>query len=93
MPIVPILPGSEKPTLSTLSVTEKPAVRRSEGDVCGFLRCEGAYIGNTGGPAGVGNPPVGGASIAPGYTPGAFAEAKPRHPSAPKGEIGKRGER
>ena len=31
-------------------------------------------------------PPLGGASIAPGYTPDAFAGAKPRHPPVPKGE-------
>ena len=38
-------------------------------------------------------PPLGGASIAPGYTPGAFAGAKPRHPLPPEEVIGTRGER
>lgn len=36
VPIVPIFPGPENSTLSTLSQAEKPAVRRSKEDVCGF---------------------------------------------------------
>ena len=38
-----------------------------------------------------GIPPSGGASIAPGYTPGAFAGAKPRHPLPLKGRGAKEG--
>ena len=34
---------------------------------------------------------MGGASIAPGYTPGAFAGAKPRHPLPLKGRVAKEG--
>ena len=43
------------------------------------------------GPAEAENPPLGGASIAPGYTPGAFAGAKPRHPLPLKGRGTKEG--
>ena len=38
-------------------------------------------------------PPLGGASIAPGYTPDAFAGAKPRHPLPIKGIGGRNAER
>lgn len=37
------------------------------------------------------NPPLGGASIASGYTPAAFAGAKPRHPLPLKGRRGSEG--
>lgn len=61
-------------------------MRRSEGYVCAFsVARECVYAGNTGGCAEAGNPPAGGASIAPGYTLGAFAGAKPRHPLPLKG--------
>ena len=43
------------------------------------------------GPAEAKNPPLGGASIATGYTPGAFAGAKPRHPLPLKGRVAKEG--
>ncbi len=70
-------------------------MRRSEGCVCAFSAAwevdTAELPKRTDGPHGSEIPPVGGASIAPGYTPGAFAGAKPRHPLPLKGRVAKEG--
>ncbi len=53
---------------------------------------EGVRMRETQGrPVGAENPPSGGASIASGYTPAAFAGAMPRHPLPLKGRNAEKG--